>query len=322
VKSERLFKVFFDLSLYSLTDYAKLTFGNFHSYLFLDVIPNKDVQFSFDVSSSRGSPSFYELDWRVSPTTQIRIGKIWIPFDDLSPHNLFGGRTNVSALDPDARAVFLPDLWTDLGLGVRLDLVDRQELQLISHLYIVNGFQDGGTNPDTSTGGSYPAFQGTTITQVDNNVDKAMGGRVQAKLGGGKLGIGGSVYSGRWNDATEAVAQRVLILGGDIQLRLKIASIRAGAATMKVGLPSGSFNRGGFYGEFGVPVGAFQVLARGGARQLDDRRLLDTDRTIVGGMIIYKMPILQFSAEYSTDIKKRDGKKGEDFAALRTVIEL
>ncbi len=97
VKSERLFKVFFDLSLYSLTDYAKLTFANFHSFLFLDVIPNKDVQFSFDVSSSRGSPSFYELDWRVSPTTQIRIGKIRIPFDDLSPHSLFGGRTNVSA---------------------------------------------------------------------------------------------------------------------------------------------------------------------------------------------------------------------------------
>jgi hypothetical protein len=160
------------------------------------------------------------------------------------------------------RSVFLLDLWTDLGIGVRLDLVDRQELQLISHLYIVNGFQDGGENPDTSTGGSYPAFQGSTIVATDNNVDKAMGGRVQAKLGGGKLGIGGSIHSGRWNDATEAEAQRVLILGGEIQLRLKIASIRARAATMRVSLPSGSFNRGGFYSEFGVPVGAFQVTPR------------------------------------------------------------
>ena len=112
---EKIFKVFFDLALYSRPGVTPLSFGNFHSYVFLDILPRENIQFSFDLASARGSPSFYELDWQIAPWVQLRAGKIWIPFDDMSPHNLFGGRINVSTLAPPGGEPFLPSLWTDLG---------------------------------------------------------------------------------------------------------------------------------------------------------------------------------------------------------------
>ncbi len=319
--TEKAFKVYFDLALYSLSGVTTLTFANFHSFLFLDVLPDEKVQFSFDVSSARGSPTFYELDWQALPWLQLRLGKIWIPFDDLSPHNLFGGRVNVSTLAPPGTDPFLPDLWTDLGVGVKFDLIERRALKLVSHLYVVNGFQDGGQDP-VNPGNPYPSFAGTGTLATDNNQDKAIGGRVHALIAG-KLGLGGSFFTGRWNDKGESESHRATIVGADVQLKLQIAQIRAGVAAMRVGIPGDAIRRGGFYGEFGVPMGEkWKLLARGGSVQQDDRVLAVTDRTILGGSVIYRPSFVQLQAEYSRDVKERAGKVGEEFVALRTVIEL
>lgn len=316
---DRALKAFFDLALFSQPGAVDLSFGNFHAYVFMDIFPKNGVQFSFDLSSSRGSPSFYELDWQITPWFQLRLGKIWVPFDDMSPHNLFGGRVNVSTLAPQGTAPFLPDLWTDLGVGGKFTILDTTAIELTSYLYAVNGFRATNSDP-VNSGASYPSFDASPIIEFDNNKDKALGGRLYLMIAR-KFGVGVSGYTARWNNQADE-AKRVNIIGVDTQLFLKAAEVRLGLIAMKADVLGDTITRGGAYGEFGIPIGKFKVIARGGTRQQDDRVLSAADQTIVGGALLYKHQFMQVSAEYTRDIKERPNKVGADFYALRSVFEL
>lgn len=321
--SDKVFKVYFDLALFHHSSYRELSFANFHSYLFLDVLPNADVKFSFDVSSSRGSPSFYELDWQANDWIEIRAGKIWLPFDDMDPHNLFGGKTNVSllAIPSTSGNRLLPDLWTELGVGANLDIFDTEAAALSADLYITNGFGEGGTDP-INAGSKYPDFAGKGLIDFDNNRDKAFGGRIHA-LFFNKLGVGGSVYTARWNDQSDDDSYRVFMQGVDAQFRLSFMEIRAGAMQMTVNLPGNEeATRGGFYGEFAIPYKNFKFLARGGGIQLDDRAKEVTDQTIIGLSALYRVGFVQYSLEHSRDILGRDGKTGKNISIARAIFEL
>ncbi len=319
-------KAYFDLLLVARPEVADLTFANLHSFIFLDLFPSSNIKLSFDVNSSRGAFNYVQFDYQASPSLIVSAGKIWIPFDDTDPHNMFGGRTNVSdALytQPGQVARFLPDVWTDLGVGIKYTLADTHAIRLVSYLYMVNGFPDGGTDP-RSAGTSYPSFGSIGISTIDNNRDKALGGRLHALLGG-RFGLGVSAYSGRWNDQTETEAKRTFIFGADAQLRLLSAEVRAGGVTMNTNLGNGnSFNRGGFYGELGVTAkdNRWKVLIREGSVSLDNRVESVTDQTIIGGKILYKPGLIQWSLEYSRDVQDRPGKVGKSLAAVRAVVEI
>jgi hypothetical protein len=56
--------------------------------------------------------------------------------------------------------------------------------------------------------------------------------------------------------------------------------------------------------------------------QPDDRVLTVSDRTILGGKVLYQPSFIEWSAEYSKDVKERPGKTAEEFAALRAVFML
>jgi hypothetical protein len=317
---EKLFKVFFDLVLYSRPGVTDLSFGNFHSYVFLDILPRENVQFSFDLASARGSPSFYELDWQMTSWFQLRLGKIWIPFDDMSPHNLFGGRVNVSTLAPQGAAPFLPNLWTDLGVGAKLKMIDSTAVELDSYLYAVNGFNAEGSDP-VNTGAPYPSFADVGLGDTrDNNQDKALGARAHLTIGR-RFGLGTSFYTGRWSDQDDT-PQRVNIFGVDMQLFLKSAEVRAGIITMRADVLADTITRGGAYGELGIPISKVKWLIRGGTRQQDDRVKDVTDQTIIGTSVIYRYDFMQLSFEYSRDIKNRELKAGKDFIGTRAVFEL
>jgi hypothetical protein len=319
------FKVYFDLNLINRPGVENFSFDSYHQFLFFEILPTPDIQFSFDVSTS---PKYFELDYQITPKLQMRAGKIWIPFDDMSPHNIFGGRVNVSRLAVPNAPAFLPDLWTDLGIGAKYSLIDKPKFSLELHAYIVNGFRDGGKDA-VAPNSPYPSFADLP-TAPDNNRDKAIGGRVHTLIAQ-KVGLGFSYYNGRWNaDGPNTVPMRLSIMGVDAQLRIKDTEFRTGLATMAVNLPTGRVaNRGGAYVELGQKFGAksdWKLLGRAGLLQLDDG-VLDTsatqavgDEQIVGGTILWKPSLIQYSIEYSQDLKYAPAKPNYSYTAARIVM--
>ncbi len=320
------FKVFFDLNLVrrpGKTGGGEFSFENYHAFLFYEIVPNEKFMFAFDVSPS---PKFFELDYMITPKLQLRAGKIWIPFDDMAPHNIFGGRVNVSRISPGGRT-FLPETWADLGVGMKYQIIDTTALNLVSHLYIVNGFSGGGTDP-APTPAAYPNFSSAGGGN-DNNTSKALGGRIHAMFAG-KVGVGASLYTGRWNDNADLESYGVTLYALDAQLRLAPFEFRVGLASGTVGIPTDallneSFKRGGFYGEVGYRFGkerTWKLLARGGSVQLDDRAISPTDQSIYGLTLLRQFGPLEVSLEHSIDTKDVPGKTEKQYTNLRLVVAL
>ena len=321
------FRVYFDFNLVSRPGIENLSFDSFHNFLFFEIVPTPEIQFSFEVSTS---PRYFELDHQIAPWIQVRYGKIWIPFDDMAPHNIFGGRVNVSRLSVPSAPAFLPDLWTDLGVGVKFTLVDKPKFHLETHAYVVNGFRDGGKDPIKPESGpsGYPSYSDLPIS-ADNNRDKALGGRIHALIAG-KLGVGASYYTARWNGDSQPEAKRLNIFGVDTQIRLASTEFRAGLINMASSLPTDQVaNRGGAYVEIGQKFGSksdWKILARGGILQYDDRaldnnpRVVLGDQRIVGGTLLWKPSLIQYSIEYMRDLKSAPNKVNYSFTNLRVVM--
>jgi hypothetical protein len=338
--TQPMFKSYFDFNIVNRPGTQdNFTFDNYHSFLFFEIIPTPTVMFTFDVNPT--APKFYELDWQASKKLTLRVGKIFIPFDDISsqsPHNIFGGRVGISrlSLDPSG-ATFLPDVWADLGVGLKYVFMDTSAFYLEGHLYVVDGVQDGGTDPNIGTnpgqdpvGTPYPNFSQNglvTGTGADNNRDKSIGARLHTLIDS-RLGIGASVYTGRWtadNGANAAPSERLIMYGFDSQLRLSWAELRAGIALMNVGMPvNGSFNRSGTYGEIGHHFGyldRWKILGRVGTLDLDSRVDAVTDETIVGGTLLYRPGFVEFSLEYSRDLNTDYAlKPNHSYTDLRCVM--
>jgi len=320
-----VFKAFFDLLLYTRPGFQDITFRNFHPIFLVDYIPNEKVKFSFEV---RTNPRFYELDYSISKSFTLRLGRIWIPFDDMDPHNNFGGVMNTSEFRSPGGAAFLPDIWADFGVGARTSLIDTARLGVFADLYVVIGFgQNGGIDP-LGSGSPYPFFsQPTAITAADNNTDKSIGGRIQLKLGG-MLSIGGSIYRGRYTNETEEPAD-VMMSGIDTQLRLFTGTtIRIGFVYMKVDLLADGENafmeRGGLYAEFMQRLRRkIKIYGMAGVLQGDHRSEDANDRTLLGVKIAYEInDYMQLSLLHFKDVQEIPGKTGTEFTGLRYTIRM
>jgi hypothetical protein len=328
-QSSPSFHAYFDLDLtyqpglFDSLGRPDITFDNYHSFLFFEISPRPNVQFTFDVNPN---PRFYELDYQFSPLLQVRLGRIWIPYDDLSPqtpHNMFGGRWNLSRISTVAGSAYLPDIFADLGIGLRSVLLDKPAIKLESDIYLVNGFRSGGRDP-ISSGAVYPDF--LSVGTTDNNNDKALGGRFSA-LFWRKLAVGLSLYTCRYSAQNEAPL-RLTTYGLDMQAQITpTTELRGGYSVMNVGLeydPLG-FNRAGLYVELGQKFAAqrkWKVLLRGGTVQLDNRALMPTDQTLIGGALVYRPSFIQLSLDYSYDIDHSVAKNNYSLAIARIVVAL
>lgn len=323
-----LFKAYFD-TLLTHRPGRTFTFDSFHTILLFDYMPNQYITFSSEIpfGSGRPTPRFYEVDWKISKKITFRIGRIWIPFDNTHPHQTFGGIMNTSEFG-EATA-FLPDLWADLGLGLKIRLVDRPGLKMDGDIYIVNGFGDtGGTDPLGETS-SYPNFSDTSpATPEDNNDAKSIGGRVHATFSN-MVGTGVSFYTGTYSSNGVTPAGSILAIGVDAQLRLPSKTdFRLGYIYMNVGVPGGttrtSFLRAGFYAEARQRFSRkFSVMARGGVQQPDNGVVDVSDRTIIGGRVAYNFnPMFQISFEHFQDLESTAGKVNKQYSGLRFVVKM
>lgn len=313
------FSIYFDLLLASQPGKAEFSFLNFHPLLFFEILPSSEIQFSFEVNPS---PRYFELDYQLSETLQLRAGKIWIPFDDLNPHNLFGGRIGTNRMRLGG-VYFLPDVWTDLGVGAKLNLSDTGRMTSEAHLYIVNGFRQGESDPFLGPG--YPSFTDSGISEKDNNSDKAVGARLQF-LFERVFGFGISAYTGRWNDETKIddVPLRMNLLGTDFSMRFQDTSVRLGIIGMFVALPNEkTYRRHGEYVEFSQKFSdVWRFMLRAGNLDTDDRLTDMNDVTIVGAGLFYKPSVVQLSLEHQVDVKTVGGKAGYTFTFARVTVQM
>lgn len=297
------------------------TFDNYHNLLMLEYTPSRDIYFGFEVSPN---PRFFELDYELSNRLTFRIGRIYVPFDDLSPHSYFGGRANINRLVPGDGTSFLPDIWTDMGMGLHWAAYRGKTYSLDAHFYVTNGFGEGpGLNPITPSG-LYPDFQNAIGVQ-DNNRDKAIGLRVAGNFLGDMLGFGISAFRCRYSNE-ENPAGYINMLGADAQFRKGGFEARAGYVFMLVDLPymtPANYRRGGVYAEVSQTLGRknqFKALLRGGAVNHDSRALLPTDQIIFGGQMVYRFGAVAVGVEHSKDLNELTGKPDNSFTGLRVTV--
>jgi hypothetical protein len=320
------FKFYFDLWLINQPNVMDFTFKNVHSYTFVDLIPDNKLTFSFSFNLASRS-NYFELGYQTTPRLRFWGGKILIPFDDSFPHTLYGGRPNLSVFFMEGQTAFLPDLWAEPGVAMKYRLFDESSFRMDGIVYVTNGFQANASDPYPGRNGQiYPDFTGiTTIDLSDNNRDKAIGGRLET-LWFRKLGIGGSYYTCRWSNQA-SISERLTALGLDSQLRFSSTGteFRGGVISINANLPGDSFTRGGWYLEAGQKFGGrreWKALFRTGYRQNDNRVIEVSDQRLVGGMILWKPGLVQWSFETSRDMNDTPGKTNYSLTALRAAVEL
>jgi hypothetical protein len=290
------------------------TFDNYHTILLMEYMPTPKLYFGFEVNPV---PRYFEMDYQLLSFLQLRAGRIYIPFDDLSPHSVFGGRANVSKMIPPGAVAFLPDIWTDLGLGVKFSVLDSRAIKLDVHLYVTNGFGEGGVDPFVPPAPSYPDF--SQIPNQDNNTDKAMGARVHMSLWKDAIGLGASAYRCRYTADSDPEGD-FYMLGIDGQLHLGGTELRGGLVYMNVSLPAPSTNflRGGVYGELTQDlVRHWKVRARFGVVQNDSRVTTNSDMINGGGSILWHPGPVQLSFEFDQDFYQVTTKVNYTYVGLR-----
>ncbi len=313
------FKAYFDVLLTNRPGISPLTFDNYHTFFLVDFIPKPGIQFSFELSPT---PRFFQLDYDITDRFGFYVGRIMVPFDDMNPHNRFGGYINNSKTAQPGAPAFLPDIWADLGVGIRYKLLDLSNLTVLTHLYLVNGFQEGGNDPVT-VGSPYPNFG--ALPAPDNNADKTLGVRFQTDFFQ-MVSFIFSFQTGNYANAGRP-SSRMTVLGAGARIRPNSTTqIRVGYVYFTVDLPLGSalssFQRGGLYGEFRQKFGSFYAAVEAGVLQTDDRVSDGGDQTMVGGRLGYQTAMFDLSLQYRHDMKDSAAKINRDFTALRFAISL
>lgn len=312
------------------------SFDSFHQIIMAEYSPSPEFTFVTDIGSAAfnmGSvPKFFECDYQVNPRLQLRWGKIWIPFDDMSPHNIFGGRVNAANLLSDQSLVLLPTLWADLGAGLKYRLIQNKTSSVDFYGYVVNGFSDNNSDPTGATGSThYPNFAtvGSPGPTADNNSAKDFGVRLHYKYGQ-TWGLGISHYRGTYSASSVTPALGLSMTGLDAQIQFSnTTSMRLGymTATVKLDptLAVNSAKRGGTYIEGAQKFGSdrsWRLLTRAGQVQADDRSTTTSDFNVVGFSIQKTINPITLSLEYNKDTKKMAGKANTTFWALRVVTAL
>jgi hypothetical protein len=326
------FKFYFDFLLRSWkgagAGTSEFDFESYHQRLMVEYTPTPELMFQADLLGL----NYFETDYMLTPRLQARWGRIWIPFDDLAPHSLFGGRINTSKFfqsgnDNSREGYFLPDIWADLGIGLKYTLADSLNFQSELHFYVVNGFHDGGTSPVKTDTGPYPDFSGTAGVAADNNNAKAMGARWHS-LFGRRFGLGVSVYKDTYTKKDAEKSLGILMLGIDGQLHpTSTTEIRAGYVTMKVDLDpdlssKSSFMRGGTYVELGQHFGAedrWKFLVRAGSSQNDNRVVDVSDKTILGLTLLKNFGSVEAQINYYRDLHQVPLKVAYNYGEFRLV---
>ena len=238
-------KIFADLLVEHPVGAEKFEFTLNHQHVILQVLPSDDLLFAIHISDN---PIYYELAWAITPHFRLRAGRIFIPFGTNEFHHIIGGRV-------DELSSFLPETWTDFGVGIHHSFYDGDYLSAAYDFYVVNGFK----------GADRPVF-GTGVS-TDNNLNKGIGARLRLDFLSHYAFIGSLYY-----DVWDSDDSRILVFYSvglelnkgfiDLPVLKRIGlrgewsrgEVQLAGANDQQGLIEHAFARAGFYGELTVQL--------------------------------------------------------------------
>ncbi|MFH1809277.1 MAG: hypothetical protein ABIJ09_11070 [Pseudomonadota bacterium] len=272
------FKLYADL----LVDYGvgqeSFEFRPNHIVVILQMQILDNLLFATHISDD---PVFFELNWMITPRLTLKAGKLFIPFGTNEFHHIVGGRV-------DELSQFLPETWSDYGVGLSYQLLDTDWFSADYDLYLVNGFQ----------GEDRPLIGAATTS--DNNMAKGYGARLKLTVLNRVL-VTGSLYHDVWSRD-----QRNNLLFYSVGLELRPGLIplpvvdrlrlRGEWARGEFKLPQRNYQQGvlrhayaraGFYGEALLPLWEWVgVRLRGGRINPDNTVTDDGDLWVLEPAVI------------------------------------
>lgn len=301
----------------------KGTFGfeSYHALFFFQTRPRPEFDFRAQLSPT---PAFFEIGLWLGQKTKLRLGKIFVPFESRNPHVTYGGRVNASVTAHPGADAFLPDYWAEYGIGLETTLYEDSEFRWNLDLVVVNGLREGGTDPNATSGlTSYPSFNDSSLLVVpDNNFDKGIGGRVEAKIYDA-IQVGAATYRSRYTNEGN-LYRSLWMYGADVGVQIEGFLLRAGYIGMEVGLvsPGTRMLRGGFFAELGGQWGRWRVLARTGTYQSDSRVHTPADQQLAGLSLRYQFHPFFVNFFYAHDFLVNSTKTVFDYGAVGMGVSL
>ena len=288
------FKLFVDMLLDYGVGEEKFEFRPNHVIAILQMTVLDNYLFAMHLSDD---PVFFELNWTLSSRLTLKVGKLFIPFGTNEFHHIIGGRV-------DELSHFLPETWSDYGLGLSYVLIDTDWLSADYDLYMVNGFQ-GDDRPLVSAGFT-----------SDNNMGKGLGARLKLIFFNNFV-VTGSLYHDVW-DAEDRYNLLFYALGLELRpgaiplpvldkLRLRgewsRGEFRLPARNYQQGILRHAYARAGFYGEAQYPLmRALSVRLRAGQLNPDNTVTDDGDLYIAEPAVIVGSPKLMVLLAYQATI--------------------
>ena len=126
-------------------------FKTYHMLLFVKANPSKKVDFMGEVITK----AFYEIKYSPTDLTNLRFGKIIVPFGDTKKfHHFYGG---IQGYGP--KGVLFPNIWAENGLSLSTEF----KFEAID-LYWISGISAApNSNPDFSSASIVSPFSRCTF---------------------------------------------------------------------------------------------------------------------------------------------------------------
>jgi hypothetical protein len=232
------------------------------------------------------------IDYWVLPTVAVKAGAILTPFNRFD--DFHEPVANYLVTRPQVSREIAGSAWKEVGVDVHGYVNVTSEHAITFDLYTINGLGSGSN------------LRGSRQYR-DNNQDPAYGARVNALIAG-KLEVGGSVYTGVWDDAGDL---EVDMYGSHVMIKTPLAEIYAEYARA-MSENAGGLGDGDMWGYFVQASRLFErkyrVTIRGGELDyFDPGTLLGRDsskgnkqlKELALGFSFYPVPKVVFKIEYS-----------------------
>ncbi len=267
-------KLFFDFLVEYEWEQKNFAFGSDHAYIMMEMTIADWLGFRADVSIN---PEFFEIIFNLGNKTELRLGKVLVPFGQNEFHHMIGGRV-------DEQSLFLPVVWADYGVVWRQGVYDGESVGIDFSLWVSNGFQES----TGIFGDPEPSRKAGSLT--DNNLMKGVGLHPVLRLGQHVV-LGTSWYFDKWNKDKDAL---MLFYGADMELGyglmpvpfLRNIRLRGEIAWAEIQLQDKNYYSGiilygirkaGYYGEISYKVLPWLILRYREGYLNADSRLTDTN---------------------------------------------
>lgn len=176
-------------------DEKKPAFSSNHQYIILGINPTEKIRLSAEITNL----IYWEYYLKANERLSFKLGKLPSPFSSLFFHQLYGGVIEKPMVVGPNRSLIVPRDWSEYGIECDWRIIDKSAYSLLTKIWVGNGLKGDVTDYNPGTQSINMKLNGG----LDNNYDKSVGIRLENNLFNGKLKIGLSGYTSKWEEDRE-----------------------------------------------------------------------------------------------------------------------